>query len=332
MNIQELQISPYDTKAKYKIIQENIKVFCDGIRQSFKDNKRVLPLKEKQIVYENSKPANWFDPDYFRIDGVGCLVIKFLQYIKDHPASKLALDYEHLASHSNKGPTTVENSCLLNSKINRIKGSKELHEFSLESMKNFVKKYGITAREFRKDLKEYGIDYISKKYNLLFEYNEKNQIRPVVSGVTKTGKYIYAKFSENIEEAIESIDWADDIETIIITVITIVGVVIVVAFAIVVFKFLRFKIPIWYEKLKFFIEENKRIKDCITKKSQILEDSIKEQIRIKIEENLKNNVIPEKEKFTESCHDIGLIIYGFFINQNHLVYENKLRRLQNPRK
>jgi AraC-like DNA-binding protein len=330
MNIIDLQISPYDTKARHKIVQENIKAFCDSIRQSFKDNKRVLSLKEKQIVYENSKLANYFDPDYFRIDGVGCIMIKFLQYIKDHPASKLASDYEHMSSHSKGGQTTVENSCLLNSKINRIKGSKELHEFSLESIKNFVKKYGITPREFRKDLKDNGIDYISKKYNLLFEYNEKNQIRPVVSGATKTGKYIYAKFSENIEEAVESIDWEDDIETIII--IAIVGAVIVGAFVIVVFKFLQVKAPIWYEKLKFFIEENKRIKDYITKKSQKLEDSIKEQIRIKIEENFKNNVIPEKEKFTESCHDVGLVIYGFFINQNHLVHENKLRRLQNPRK
>jgi hypothetical protein len=332
MNIIDLQISPYDTKARYKIVQENIKAFCDSIRQSFNDKKRVLPLKEKQIVYENSKPANCFDPDYFRIDGIGCLVIKFLQYIKNEPSSKLAFDYEHRIPYSGGGPTIIDNSCLLISGFNRGKGPKPIHEFSLESMKNFVKKYGITPREFRKDLKEHGIDYISKKYNLLFEYNEKNQIRPVVSGTTKTGKYIYAKFSENIEEAIESIDWADDIETIIITVITIVGVVIVGAFVIVVFKFLRFKIPIWYEKLKFFIEENKRIKDCITKKSQKLEDSIKEQIRIKIEENLKNNVFPEKEKFTESCHDIGLVIYGFFINKNHLVHENKLRRLQNPRK
>jgi hypothetical protein len=241
-------------------VRKNIKDHCVMVTQKNKDQKRTLKPKEKEIVWQDAEPVDGCDPNSIRLDIIGCVVIKYLRYSRNNPNNKFAFDYEHIAPHIIGGPTTPINNCLLISWFNMSKGPKPLYEISDETMKDVIKNHGVLPKDFLKEVTDNGIDYISKKYNLLFEYNEKNQIRPVVSGTTKSGKNIYAVFSENIEEAAKNIDWESGVKTVVITVIVIVGVVVVVTIIVGTTKFLCDQVPIWYEKLNFFIEENKRIK------------------------------------------------------------------------
>jgi predicted outer membrane protein len=298
MNRKQMQLG--DNTGDYDKIKKIRERHCEIMKQEFlvKDHKRVLTLKEKQFVFEDAKIADGFDKDYFRQDINNCLVIKDVIFKKDQPYQKLlAYHIEHLLSHANNGPTNLINSCLLVAGHNIVKGPRELYKFSKQSTKKCMEKYGVTPSNFKKELKDHGIDYISEKYNLLFRYNEKNQIQPTVASLSKTGKNIYEEFSIELLPIIEDPATEVTLETVIKVVLIIAGIVV----TIVISKFLWKWSCDGYKKLKHFIKEKK------SEKIQLI------------------------EKIREVCHDIGLVIYGFLINKNHLVHENNLRREQNKK-
>jgi 5-methylcytosine-specific restriction endonuclease McrA len=289
------------------------------------DKNRQIPLVDKLIVWNESCTHPDFDPELFKSDYIGCIVLKGLTTCNTVTGTfrrKLAYEFEHLVPHSQGGRSDFNNVVILNAGINRSKGNRHsIKDMNFYEIQGYIAWFGVKFEDLKHELDE-DLHRTCVKYDLTF-FKTNNDFWSVKTDgneyLSYDNKHNYLPIRTNIDYPhIPSSDQDSTIEKIL----KIIGFLeVMYAFGVIYYKVLK---PI-IEKLIADFKE-------VAKNSKILENSIKEQIRVKTDENAKNGIPQEKEKLTEIFHDIGLVIYGFFINQNHLVYENKLHRLQNPRK
>jgi hypothetical protein len=289
------------------------------------DKNRQIPLVDKLIVWNESCTHPDFDPELFKSDYIGCIVLKGLTTCNTVTGTfrrKLAYEFEHLVPHSQGGRSDFNNVVILNAGINRSKGNRRsIKDMNFYEIQGYIGRFGVKFEDLKRELDE-DLHRTCMKYDLIFFITGNNlwsvemNGRDYLSYDNRHDNRHYPLSRPKIQDPEPS-----NLE-ITEKILKIIGFLeVVYAFGFICYKVLK---PI-IEKLIIDFKEK-------AKNSKILENSIKEQIRVKTDENAKIGIPQEKEEFAETCHDIGLVIYGFFINQNHLVHENKLRRLQNPRK
>lgn len=130
-----------------------------------------LSQKDQEIIWNEAPIHPNFDPNVFRLDLVGKIVV-FSDYTKDIKmlsVEKFRYDYEYIHSCSRGGHSQNYNYALLNKSINRTKGTEDIYKFSnLDWFKYNHIHYGISSKFLLVELEE---DLISakSKYGLNFE-------------------------------------------------------------------------------------------------------------------------------------------------------------------
>jgi hypothetical protein len=132
------------------------------------DPKRNVNKNEKQSIWNNSNKHELLDPDVFRIDVLGNVIIKSIKYEKCNSNRIFAGEYEHLVSHSHGGQSDTQNVCLLNAGINRSKSNSELYTLKYNEMLGLCSRYGMSARVLLEKLR-YDQEDFCNEYNLYFE-------------------------------------------------------------------------------------------------------------------------------------------------------------------
>jgi hypothetical protein len=151
-------------KKMYNHIQKSIK----GQENLVIDKKRNVNSKEKENIWNNCKTHNQLDPDIFRLDVLGNVIIKDIKYYKNNPNKIFAGEYEHILSHSKGGKSDTNNVCLLNAGINRSKSNNELYTLKFYEMKGLCSVYGMNANQLLYLLR-YEHHEFCEKYDLYFQ-------------------------------------------------------------------------------------------------------------------------------------------------------------------
>lgn len=138
---------------------------CSG---ECKDKRRTFTKKQGDAIWDIAPINASFDPDVFRIDMFGCLVIKNIRYDKTQINRIFAYDLEHVVSYSANGITDVKNGALLNSGINRSKGDVPFYEINYNEYVGLVYRFGINPENLLRELKD-DLPFTRQKYDLLFK-------------------------------------------------------------------------------------------------------------------------------------------------------------------
>jgi hypothetical protein len=140
-----------------------------------KDPRRKFTKAQEKYIWENSNNHLEFDPEFFKKDLFGCLVVKGIKYSNNENESqkKFAYDLEHIVSHSNCGKTTVGNCALLVSGANRSKGKDECFSINRNYYVGLKTNWGIIPEDLLIEL-ENNLHETCRKYNLVFIKNQNN--------------------------------------------------------------------------------------------------------------------------------------------------------------
>ena len=153
----------------WKKIEPSVKAFVG----TEIDKKRNFTKNQGEKIWRRSKIHPEFDSEMFRLDLFGCIVAKDIVYLKKSPCHKFSYDLEHIVSHSNNGMTIVENGALLNSGVNRSKGSTECYKINENEYVGLKERFGIDPEELLHELENYP-NLTCKKYNLTFIKTKEN--------------------------------------------------------------------------------------------------------------------------------------------------------------
>ena len=181
-------------------------VLLKEIKNNKIDLKRQISSKDKDKIWNEAPICPEFDPDFFRLDLLGNLVIYKDHYCPDDLdnvfAKKFKYHHEHIHSHSNGGQSQMYNIGLLNEQINKSKGKREIYKFSRNEWIQYSRAYGISPKEFLLDL-EHNPDLTNIKYGMKFlkGNNGKWQVFPtkddnkesLLSNIYETFKFCYDK-------------------------------------------------------------------------------------------------------------------------------------------
>lgn len=176
-----------------KLIEIEIKTTkFDENNNIIKDKKRIFDIKQKNKIFEKAKQYKQFNKDTMKVDVVGFVVIKHIQVI-DIQRKDLSFEYEHIHSHNQGGKTIEENSCLLQSKLNRSKGDISLYKIEPKQLKKLKKNCGgIKGKDLLNGLVN-DYDNTCNKFNLTFVKHGKKW-EPVILVKTISGKNIYQPY------------------------------------------------------------------------------------------------------------------------------------------
>ena len=179
-------------------ISQGIKMFpCekDKILKENKNPKELFSDITKRFIWKEAKKDTRFNPDFFRIDILGCLVIN-RSNCHGMRAEKLAVEYEHVHSHSYGGKGTLENGVLLNALINNKKKQKMIIEHSPTELQDLKKECGIDAHDFYNDI-EKNIHNVCEKYDLIFI--KENGIVSIVVNINEKNRGFYPLYDRRYE-------------------------------------------------------------------------------------------------------------------------------------
>jgi hypothetical protein len=137
----------------YKKEMNILKKICEKEGSLELDKKRNVNQQQKEIIWQKSNEHDKLDPNVFRIDILGNVVIKRIRYSNNTKNRIFAGEYEHLKSYSNGGKSDTDNVCLLNAGINRSKGKNEMYKIKYYEYKGLCCEFGMSAEEFLKELK-----------------------------------------------------------------------------------------------------------------------------------------------------------------------------------
>lgn len=164
----------------------------------YKDSKRVLNKKEKEMVYNDAPGDVRFDDKYFKKDVNGYAIIKDIAYNNNPDLNrKFANEYEHIMPHSAGGKTIPENTCLLNAGNNRRKKDRHFGEITPEEDQQYKNENCVSFNELYKNIEENGTEKVSKEYNINLIINEDEKISVNVVGYKKNGNNIYEPYYKN---------------------------------------------------------------------------------------------------------------------------------------
>jgi hypothetical protein len=219
-------------------LNNKIKKSMIGEENLVLDKRRNVNGKEKDEIWNNSKTHNQLDPNIFRLDVLGNVIIKNIKYSNNTANKIFAGEYEHILSHSKGGKSNIENVCLLNAGINRSKSNNELYTLKYYEMKGLCNEYGMNVNDLLFKLK-YEQHEFCEEYDLYFEkvngifttkvYNTyKSEIRKqekfndltdkLATGLAVTGLILIVEHRNEIKERIINLwNWARtafDTETI----------------------------------------------------------------------------------------------------------------------
>jgi hypothetical protein len=144
-----------------KYIQKNN---CAG---EFKDERRTFTKNQGEAIWDSATKHASFDPDVFRIDLLGCLVIKGMRYDLTEANRKFAYDLEHVVSYSANGITDVKNGALLNAGMNRSKKDVPFYDINYNEYVGIVYRFGIDPKNLLRDLED-DEKFTRQNYNLRF--------------------------------------------------------------------------------------------------------------------------------------------------------------------
>jgi hypothetical protein len=266
------------------------------------DPRRQVNELQRMIIWNKADTHNNFDPVIFKHDYMGNVSLYRLTAKNTKNYSfrrRLAYDFEHLIPYSKGGATDTVNVVLLNSGVNMSKGNRrDLSEMEFYEFQGYTNRFGMRFSDLENDL-IYDLHGTCIKYDMIFIRSTSGYWSVATDNFNNYSYYNDCyKYNKR------------PITVVIHPVLLDPAVVAILASAtIVVSTFLWKWIRIWNKKIKDFIKE-KKIK----------------KLSSKIDEKQ-----PLIEEIREVCHDIGLVIYGFLINQNHLFHENKLHREQNKK-
>ena len=173
----------------------------DKILKENKSPKELFSDATKRLIWKEAKKDERFNPDFFRIDVLGCLVIN-RSNCYGMRSEKLAVEYEHVHSHSYGGKGTLENGVLLNALINNKKKQKMIIEHSPEELKNYKKECSIDADVFYNEI-EKNIHSVCEKYDLIFT-KEAGMISLVVN-INEKNRGFYPLYDRRYDSYVTSV-------------------------------------------------------------------------------------------------------------------------------
>lgn len=205
----KLPITPEDFGNQMKEVEK----FIGNVTLTQKDTTRIISLINKETVFQKALNVFGFDSSVFKLDILGNLVMKNISN-DNISKKKLAYDIEHILSHSHNGKTSIDNSCLLVSAINRNKKANELYKMPIEKIMNYIKDHGISPYKLLDDL-NFNFEETRKKYNLYFTKVEGQWTVPILAKTKKNvniytphsqtkDSYYYKKYIENSKDSLDT--------------------------------------------------------------------------------------------------------------------------------
>lgn len=173
-----------------------LKKICEKEGSLELDKKRNVNEKQKEIIWKNSDIHTKLDPNVFRIDILGNVIIKKIRYSNNLKNRIFAGEYEHLKSYSNGGRSDTDNVCLLNVGINRSKGKNEMYKIKYYEYKGLFCEFGMSAEEFLKELK-YDAHAFCEEYDLHFFIEKVNGKYTIAS--TKKDDENYSQYENQVK-------------------------------------------------------------------------------------------------------------------------------------
>ena len=169
------------------------------------DTKRQVNNHEKQEIWNNARTNELLDPEIFKLDMIGlvCIEKQLLKKFSNDINEIFDCEYEHILSHCHGGRSDSDNVFLLNTHINRHKGSKEIYKFNHYEILGLSYNRGMDSDELLEKL-EPNLHNTCKKYNLYF-YKMEDGVWSI-NDEQYNNQYNDKKYHENKkQEAIENI-------------------------------------------------------------------------------------------------------------------------------
>jgi hypothetical protein len=138
------------------------------------DKRRNINKGEKNIVWKNAPSYPGFDGNVFKKDILDNVCIRHMLYRTNSRSSSFSCEYEHIISHSDCGPSTIENVGLLNAGINRSKSNTALYNIHFYEMKGLCSVFGISFEKLERRL-DTDLHQVCLEYNLYFTKNESDR-------------------------------------------------------------------------------------------------------------------------------------------------------------
>jgi 5-methylcytosine-specific restriction endonuclease McrA len=161
-------ISKIATKKNYEKFLSTLIKTINSFENLPIDSKRNIGKNDKNIVWELCTKIAGLDPNVFRLDVLGNLVIRGIKYTKNNANRVFALEYEHLKSYSLGGQSIINNIVILVAGINKVKGARELIKYNRNEMSGLSARHGITPEYLLEQL-ENNFTKTCEKYNLDFK-------------------------------------------------------------------------------------------------------------------------------------------------------------------